>query len=148
MGNKFTFFLYCHFLCGLMSLRPLFCQCTLNYIRKFPIRNYWFTYNWGRSWFTYKWGCSWCLQWCCLDGWCGVGVQSMTSTSFPFKAIGKQGLEHGVSTGSCRTGATGAFLGVCNSAACMDGVGISMVDCSGGTASVSVSFVTEKAIWN
>ena len=82
-----------------------------------------------------------------MDG-VGVGVQSMTSTSFPFKAIGKRGLECGVSTGSHRTGATGAFLGVCNGAACMDGVGISVVDCSGGAASVSVSFVTEKAIWN
>ena len=72
----------------------------------------------------------------------------MTSTSFPFEAIGKQGLEHGVSTGSCTTGTTGAFLGVCNCAVWMDGVGISVVDCSGGAVSVSVSFVTEKAIWN
>ena len=82
-----------------------------------------------------------------MDG-VGVGVQSMTSTSFRFEAIGKQGLEHGISTGSHRTGATGAFLGVCNGAACMDGVGIGVLGCSGGAASVSVSFVTEKAIWN
>ena len=85
-----------------------------------------------------------------MDG-VGVGVQSMTSTSFPFEAIGKRGLECSVSIGSRRTGATGAtgaFLGVCNGAACMDSVGIGVVDCSGGAASVSVSFVTEKAIWN
>ena len=72
----------------------------------------------------------------------------MTSTSFPFKAIGKRGLEHGVSIGSCTTGKTGAFLGVCNSAVWMDGVDISVFDGSGGAVSVSVSFVTKKAIWN
>ena len=82
-----------------------------------------------------------------MDG-VSVGVQLMTSTSFPFEAIGKRGLERAVSTGSHRTGATGAFLGVCNGAACMDGVSIGVVDFSGGAASVSVSFVTEKAIWN
>ena len=38
-----------------------------------------------------------------------VGVHLITSTSFPFKAIGKWGLECGVSTGSHTTG---AFLGV------------------------------------
>ena len=74
----------------------------------------------------------------------GIGVHSMTSTSFPFKAIGKQALErHGVSTGSHTTGATGAFLGVW-----MDGVNISVADGSGGAVSVSVSFVTKKEIWN
>ena len=78
----------------------------------------------------------------------GIGVQSMISTSFPFKAIGKQGLEHGVSTGSRTTGATGAFLGVCNSAVWMDCVNIGVVDGSGGAVSVSVSFVTKKEIWN
>ena len=81
----------------------------------------------------------------------GIGVQSMTSTSFPFEAIGKRGLERGVSR---TTGATGAFLGVCNGTVWIDGVdgviddgvGIGVVDCSGGAVSVSVSFVTEKAI--
>ena len=76
----------------------------------------------------------------------GIGVHSMTSTSFPFKAIGKRALERrDVSTGS-RT--TGAFLGVCSSAVWMDGVDISVADGSGGAVSVSVSFVTKKAIWN
>ena len=79
-----------------------------------------------------------------MDG-VSISVQSMTSTSFPFEAIGKRGLEHGVSR---TTGATGAFLGVCNGTVWMDGVGIGVVDCSGGAVSVSVSFVTEKAIWN
>ena len=78
----------------------------------------------------------------------GFGVHSMTSTSFPFEAIGKRGLEHSVSTGSLTTGATRAFLGVCNSAVWMDGVDIGVVDGSGGAVSVSVSFVTKKAIWN
>ena len=65
----------------------------------------------------------------------------MTSTSFPFEAIGKRALEcRGVSTGSHTTG---AFLGVC-----MDGVDIGVADGSGGAVSVSVSFVTKKAIWN
>ena len=82
-----------------------------------------------------------------MDG-VSVGVQSMTSTSFPFEAIGKQGLECGVSTGSHRTGTTGAFLGVCNGAVWMDGVDIGVADGSGGAVSVSVSFVTKKAIWN
>ena len=76
----------------------------------------------------------------------GIGVHSMTSTSFPFEAIGKRALEHrGVSTGSCTTG---AFLGVCNSAVWVDSVDISVADGSGGAVSVSVSFVTKKAIWN
>ena len=67
----------------------------------------------------------------------------MTYTSFPFEAIGKQGLEYGVSAGSR---ATGAFLGICNGAVWMDGVDISVVDGSGGAVSVSVSFVTKKVI--
>ena len=76
----------------------------------------------------------------------GIGVHSMTSTSFPFEAIGKQALEHcGVSTGS-RT--TDAFPGVCNDAVWMDSVDIGVADGSGGAVSVSVSFVTKKAIWN
>ena len=76
----------------------------------------------------------------------GIGVHSMTSTSFPFEASGKRALERrGVSTGS-RT--TGAFLGVCNSAVWMEGVDIGVADGSGGAVSVSVSFVTKKAIWN
>ena len=76
----------------------------------------------------------------------GIGVHSMTATSFPFEAIGKQALECcGVSTGS-RT--TRAFLGVCNGAVWMDGVDIGVADGSGGAVSVSVSFVTKKAIWN
>ena len=73
----------------------------------------------------------------------GIGVHSMTSRSFPFKAIGQPALECGVSIGSCTTGATGTVLGVW-----MDGVSISVVDGSGGAVSVSVSFVTKKAIWN
>ena len=79
----------------------------------------------------------------------GIGVHSMTSTSFPFEAIGKRALErHGVSTGSHTTEATGAFLGVCNGAVWMDGVDIGVANGSGGAVSVSVSFVTKKAIWN
>ena len=58
----------------------------------------------------------------------GVGVHSMTSTSFPFEAIGKRALE-------CR-------------AVWMDGVDIGVADGSGGAVSVSVSFVTKKEIWN
>ena len=74
----------------------------------------------------------------------GIGVHSMTSTSFPFEAIGKRALKCcGVSAGSHTTG---AFLGVCNSAVWMDGVDISVADGSGGAVSVSVSFVTKKAI--
>ena len=70
----------------------------------------------------------------------------ITSTSFPFEAIGKRAVErHGVSTGSPTTG---AFLRVCNGAVWMDGVDISVADGSGGTVFVSVSFVTKKAIWN
>ena len=70
----------------------------------------------------------------------------MTFTSFPFEAISKRALECcGVSTGSHTTG---AFLGVCNSAVWMDGVDIGVADGSGGAVSVSVSFVTKKAIWN
>ena len=73
----------------------------------------------------------------------------MTSTSFPFEAIGKQALEcRGVSTGSRTTGATEAFLEICNGAVWMDSVDIGVADGSGGAVSVSVSFVTKKTIWN
>ena len=51
-----------------------------------------------------------------MDG-VGIGVHSITSTSFPLEAIGQQAFGNMVFSTGSRT--TGAFLGVCNSAVWM-----------------------------
>ena len=137
--GKFTFFLYCHILCGL-RLRPQSCRCTLDHIHKFPIRSYWQASS-GTSWcfyrLMYNWVLSWCQHWCTLNN----------IHKFPIRSYWQASLEcRDVSTGSHTTGATGAFLGVCNGAVWMDSVDISVVDGSGWAVSVSVSFVTKRQL--
>ena len=132
--GKFTFFLYCHILCGL-TLRPQSCRCTLDHIHKFPIRSYWQVSS-GTSWcfhrFTYSWGLSWCWRWCTLNDIHKFPIRSYWQASFGMSVFPQVHVQ------------LGPFLG----SAWMDGVDIGVADGSGGAVSVSVSFVTKKAIWN